>query len=48
MSVVENNGQVTLPGASQPLFTKRQLKLAAAVGGALALVGLAVAARTIG
>ena len=45
MSVVETNGQVTLPGNDERFLTRRQLKVAAAVAGALALVGLAVVLR---
>lgn len=47
MSVVENNGQVTLPGSSEPFLTKRQIKVVVALAGALAVVGVAVVAKAI-
>jgi hypothetical protein len=42
MSVVENNGQVTLP-ASAPFLTKRQVKVVVALVSALAVIGAVVA-----
>ena len=47
MSVVENNGQVTLPRSSEPLLTKRQMKVVVALISILAVVGLAVVAKAI-
>lgn len=47
MSVVENNGQVTLPSSSEPLLTKRQIKLIVAFVSALAVVAVAVVAKAI-
>ena len=47
MSVVENNGHVTLPISSEPWLTPRQVKLALAVLGAVAAVAFAGVAKTI-
>jgi hypothetical protein len=43
MSVVENNGRVTLPGSSEPFLTKRQTKIVVALVSALVVVGAIVA-----
>jgi hypothetical protein len=42
MSVIENNGHVTLPKFSEPLFTSRQIKVALVVVAAVAAAALAV------
>jgi hypothetical protein len=47
MSVVENNGHVTLPISSEPFLTSRQIKMALAVVAAVAAIALAVAAKTL-
>jgi hypothetical protein len=48
MSVVENNGHVTLPISSEPLLTSRRIKMGLALVAAMAAVALAVAAKTFG
>jgi hypothetical protein len=48
LSVVENNGHVTLPICSEPFFSRRQVKMAVALLVAGATVAFAVFARTIG
>jgi len=49
MSVIENNGEVTLPSRppAEPLFTKRQRQLALLIVWALIFAGLLVVARAI-
>ena len=47
MSVVENNGAVTLPVSCEPWLSPRKVKVALAVAAAAAAVALVVAARTI-
>lgn len=47
MSVVENNGQVTLPISSEPLLTSRRIKMVLAIVVAAAAVALAVVAKTL-
>jgi len=49
MSVIENNGEVTLPcgSLSAPVFTKRQRQLVMLVVGGLILVGLLVVTKAI-
>ena len=49
MSVIENNGEVTLPSGHQaePLFTKRQRQLAQLIVWALIFAGLLVVAKAI-
>ena len=47
LSVVENNGHVTLPISSEPLMTPGRVKLALAVLAALAAVAFAVVAKSI-
>jgi len=46
MSVVENNGHVTLPISSEPVLTSRRIKMVLAIVAAVAAVALAVAAKT--
>jgi hypothetical protein len=48
MSVVENNGEVTLPSSTEPLLTRRQIKVVAAVIAALAVGAVAILAKTVG
>jgi len=47
MSVIENNGEVTLPSGRplEPLFTKRQRQLAQLIVWALIFAGLLVVAK---
>ena len=49
MSVIENNGEVTLPSGRplEPLFTKRQRQLALLIVWALIFAGLLVVAKAI-
>jgi len=49
MSVIENNGEVTLPSGRplEPLFTKRQRQLAQLIVWALIFAGLLVVAKVI-
>jgi hypothetical protein len=47
LSVIENNGQVTLPISSEPLLTSRQFKMVLAVVMAMAALALAVVAKTL-
>ncbi len=49
MSVIENNGEVTLPSGrpAEPLFTKRQRQLALLIVWALIFAGLLVVAKVI-
>ena len=49
MSVIENNGEVTLPPGRplEPLFTKRQRQLAQLIVWALIFAGLLVVAKAI-
>jgi hypothetical protein len=49
MSVIENNGEVTLPSGRplEPLFTKRQRQLALLIVWALIFAGLLVVAKVI-
>jgi len=49
MSVIENNGEVTLPSGRplEPLFTKRQRQLARLIVWALIFAGLLVVAKAI-
>ena len=49
MSVIENNGEVTLPSGRplEPLFTKRQRQLAQLIVWALIFSGLLVVAKII-
>ncbi len=49
MSVIENNGEVTLPSGrpAEPLFTKRQRQLALLIVWALIFAGLLVVAKAI-
>ena len=49
MSVIENNGEVTLPSGrpTEPLFTKRQRQLAQLIVWALIFSGLLVVAKII-
>jgi hypothetical protein len=49
MSVIENNGEVTLPSGRplEPLFTKRQRQLAQLIVWALIFAGLLVVAKAI-
>jgi len=49
MSVIENNGEVTLPSGlpAEPLFTKRQRQLARLIVWALIFAGLLVVAKAI-
>jgi hypothetical protein len=47
MSVVENNGHVTLPVSSEPLLTGRQIKMVLAVAAGVAVAALAVVAKTL-
>jgi len=49
MSVIENNGEVTLPSGRplEPLFTKRQRQLALLIVWALIFAGLFVVAKVI-
>lgn len=47
MSLVENNGSVTLPISSEPWLSRRQVKLVLAVAAVAAAVAFAVVARTI-
>ena len=49
MSVIENNGEVTLPSGrpAEPLFTKRQRQLAQLIVWALIFSGLLVVAKII-
>lgn len=48
MSVVENNGRVTLPDSADPFLSRHGMKVILAVGSLLAVAGLAVVARAIG
>jgi hypothetical protein len=49
MSVIENNGEVTLPSGRplEPLFSKRQRQLAQVIVWALIFAGLLAAAKAI-
>ncbi len=49
MSVIENNGEVTLPSRRplEPLFTKRQRQLARLIVWAVIFAGLLVVAKAI-
>ena len=49
MSVIENNGEVTLPPGRplEPLFTKRQRQVAQVIVWALIFSGLLVVAKVI-
>ena len=47
MSVVENNGHVTLPVYSEPLLTNRQVKMVLAVAATAVAAALAVVAKTL-
>jgi hypothetical protein len=46
MSVVENNGHVTLPVSSEPLLNSRRVKMAVAVLAAATAVAVAVLSRS--
>ena len=50
INLVQNNGEVTLPvvnRSSDPLITKRQIKVILLVAGTLILVGLVIVAKSI-